>query len=119
MRKLGIQAAILALVIAPLAAHAAETARPNPKLPEAVTAAPLVPKAATSEARMSYACVFGQAGGAALSLMLGSSRFWDALNNAPSARWERRWHPMSLPQRKVLRRSYWPARNARQKPRRK
>lgn len=82
MRKLGIQAAILALVIAPLAAHAAETARPNPKLPEAVTAAPLVPKAATPEARMSYACVFGQAGGAALSLMLGSSRFWDALTDA-------------------------------------
>ena len=86
MRRLGFQTAILALVIAPMAAHAAETARPNPKLPEAVTAAPLVPKAATPEARMSYACVFGQAGGAALSLMLGSGNVWGALADAALGR---------------------------------
>ena len=72
MRKLGFQAAMLALVMAPMAAHAAEPVRPNPKLPEAVAAAPLVPKAAASEAGMSYACMLGQAGGVALSFMLGT-----------------------------------------------
>lgn len=86
MRKLGIQAAMLALVMAPMAAHAAEPARPNPKLPEALAAAPLVPKAAAPEAGMSYACMLGQAGGVALSLMLGSGSVWGALADAALGR---------------------------------
>jgi hypothetical protein len=86
MRKLGIQAAMLALALAPMAGHAAEPARPNPKLPEAVAAAPLVPKAAAPEAGMSYACMLGQAGGVALSLMLGSGSIWGALADAALGR---------------------------------
>jgi hypothetical protein len=86
MRKLGIQAALLALAMAPMAAQAAEPARPNPKLPEAVAAAPLVPKAAAPEAGMSYACMLGQAGGAALSLMLGSGSVWGVLTDAALGR---------------------------------
>jgi len=86
MRKLGIQAAMLALVMAPMAAHAAEPVRPNPKLPEAVAAAPLVPKAAASEAGMSYACMLGQAGGVALSFMLGTGSVWGALADAALGR---------------------------------
>ena len=86
MRKLGIQAVFLALVMTPMAAHASETARPNPKLPEAVAAAPLVPKAAAPESYSSYACMLGQAGGAALSLMMGSGRVWDTLTDAALGR---------------------------------
>jgi len=86
MRKLGIRAVLLALVLTPMAAHASETARPNPKLPEAVAAAPLVPKAAATEVGMSYACMLGQAGGAALSLMLGSGSVWGALTDAALGR---------------------------------
>ena len=86
MRKLGIQAALLALVIAPIASHASEPARPNPKLPEAVATAPLVPKAAAPESYTSYACMLGQAGGSALSLMMGSGRVWDALTDAALGR---------------------------------
>lgn len=82
MRKLGIQAALLALVMAPIASHALEPARPNPKLPEAVATAPLVPKSAAPESHTSYACMIGQAGGSALSLMMGSGRVWDALTDA-------------------------------------
>jgi len=76
----------MALVMAPIAAHAAEPARPNPKLPEAVADAPLVPKAAAPEAGMSYACMLGQAGGAALSLMMGSGRVWDTFTDAALGR---------------------------------
>ena len=86
MTKLGIQAVLLALVMAPIASHASEPARPNPKLPEAVAAAPLVPKAAAPESHTSYACMLGQAGGTALSLMLGSGRVWDALTDAALGR---------------------------------
>jgi hypothetical protein len=86
MRKLGIRAVLLALVLTPIASHAAEPARPNPKLPEAVAAAPLVPKAAAPEAGMSYACMLGQAGGAALSLMLGSGSVWGVLTDAALGR---------------------------------
>ena len=86
MTKLGIQAVLLALVMAPMAAHASEAARPNPKLPEAAAAAPLVPKAAAPEAGMGYACMLGQAGGAALSLMMGSGRVWDTLTDAALGR---------------------------------
>ena len=86
MKKLGIQAALLALVMTPIAAQAAEPARPNPKLPETVAAVPLVPKAAAPEAGMSYACMLGQAGGAALSLMLGSGSVWGALTDAALGR---------------------------------
>ena len=86
MTKLGIQAVLLALVMAPIASHASEPARPNPKLPEAVAAAPLVPKAAAPESYTSYACMLGQAGGSALSLMMGSGRVWDALTDAALGR---------------------------------
>jgi hypothetical protein len=86
MRKLGIRAVLLALVLTPIASHAAEPARPNPKLPEAVAAAPLVPKATAPEVGMSYACMLGQAGGAALSLMLGSGSVWGALTDAALGR---------------------------------
>ena len=86
MTKLGIQAVLLALVMAPIASHASEPARPNPKLPEAVAAAPLVPKAAAPESYTSYACMLGQAGGAALSLMMGSGRVWDTLTDAALGR---------------------------------
>ena len=86
MTKLGIQAVLLALVMAPMAAHASEAARPNPKLPEAAAAAPLVPKATVPEAGMNYACMLGQAGGAALSLMMGSGRVWDTLTDAALGR---------------------------------
>lgn len=86
MRQLGIQAALLALVMAPMAAHAAEPARTNPKLPVALAAAPSAPKAAAPEAGMSYACMLGQAGGAALSLMLGSGSVWGALADAALGR---------------------------------
>jgi hypothetical protein len=93
MRKLGIQAVLLALVMAPIASHAAEPARPNPKLPEAVAAAPLVPKATAPESYTSYACMLGQAGGAALSLIMGSGRVWDTLTDAALGR------PLSAEQR--------------------
>jgi hypothetical protein len=86
MRKLGIQAVFLALVMTPMAAHASETARPNPKLPEAVAAAPLVPKAAATESHSSYACMLGQASGAALSLMLGSGSVWGTLTDVALGR---------------------------------
>ena len=86
MRKLGIQAVLLALVMAPMAAHASEAARPNPKLPEAAAAAPLVPKATAPEPYSSYACMLGQAGGAALSLIMGSGRVWDTLTDAALGR---------------------------------
>ncbi|MCA3308820.1 MAG: hypothetical protein ING03_05200 [Roseomonas sp.] len=86
MTKLRIQAVLLALVMAPMAAHASEAARPNPKLPEAAAAAPLVPKATAPEAGMNYACMLGQAGGAALSLMMGSGRVWDTLTDAALGR---------------------------------
>ena len=77
---------MLALVMAPMAAHATEPARPNPKLPDAVATAPLVPKAAAPEAGMSYACMLGQAGGVALSVMLGSGNVWGALADAALGR---------------------------------
>jgi len=86
MRKLGIQAVLLALMMAPLASHAAEPARPNPKLPEATATAPLVPKAAAPESHSTYACMLGQAGGAAISLMMGSGRVWDTLTDAALGR---------------------------------
>jgi len=86
MRKLAIRAALLALVMTPLASHASEPARPNPKLPEAVAAAPLVPKAAAPESHSTYACMLGQVGGAALSLMMGSGRVWDTLTDAALGR---------------------------------
>ena len=86
MTKLGIQALLLALVMAPIASHASEPAQPIPKLPEVVAAAPLVPKAAAPESHTSYACMLGQAGGAALSLMLGSGRVWDTLTDAALGR---------------------------------
>jgi len=86
MKKLAIQAVLLALVLTPIAAQAAEPARPNPKLPEAMAAAPLVPKATAPEAGISYACMLGQAGGAALSLMMGSGRVWDTLTDAALGR---------------------------------
>ncbi|MCA3280922.1 MAG: hypothetical protein ING10_16785 [Roseomonas sp.] len=90
MRKLGISAAMLALLATPMAALASDIAPPNPKLPEATTAAPLLPKHAPPEARMGYGCLIGQAGSVALSLLLGSGRAWDALadavlGNPPSA----------------------------------
>ena len=86
MRKLGIKAAMLALLMAPMVGHAAEPARTNPKLPDAVTAAPLLPKAAAPDAGMSYACMLGQAGGVALSLLLGSGSVWGALADAALGR---------------------------------
>ena len=86
MRKLGIQAVLLALVMAPIASHASEPARPNPKLPEATATAPLVPKAAAPESHSTYACMLGQAGGAAISLMMGSGRVWDTLTDAALGR---------------------------------
>jgi hypothetical protein len=51
-----------------------------------MAAAPLVPKATAPEAGMSYACILGQAGGAALSLMMGSGRVWDTLTDAALGR---------------------------------
>jgi hypothetical protein len=86
LRKLGILAVLLALVMTPMAAHASETARPNPKLPEATATAPLVPKAAAPESHSSYACMLGQAGGAALSLMLGSGSVWGTLTDVALGR---------------------------------
>ena len=79
VRKFGNSVAILALAMAPIASPMAEPAKPNPKLPEAMLSTPLVPKGAAPEARMTYACMLGQAGGAALSLMLGSGSVWGAL----------------------------------------
>jgi hypothetical protein len=86
MRRLGLLAVILTLVMAPNAVQAMEPARPNPKLPETQAVASLVPKTAPSEAGMSYACMLGQAGGAALSLMLGSGNVWGALADAALGR---------------------------------
>jgi hypothetical protein len=51
-----------------------------------VAAAPLVPKAAAPESYTSYACMLGQAGGAALSLIMGSGRVWDTLTDAALGR---------------------------------
>jgi hypothetical protein len=82
MRRLASGAALLALLMAPIAARASEPAKPNPKLPDAMIAAPLVPKHPAPEARMGHGCMLGQAGGAAVSLMLGSGRAWDALADA-------------------------------------
>jgi hypothetical protein len=93
MRRLGITAAILALLLAPLVAHAGDTTAPNPKLPETGIAAPLVPKNAAPETRMSYACALGQVGGVALGFMLGSVRAWDALTDTVLG------HPPSAEQR--------------------
>ena len=86
MRKFGNSVAILALAMAPIASPMAEPAKPNPKLPEAMVSTPLVPKGAAPEARMTYACMLGQAGGAALSLMMGSGRVWDTLTDAALGR---------------------------------
>ncbi|MCA3367511.1 MAG: hypothetical protein INF79_18050 [Roseomonas sp.] len=86
MRKLGYSAAILTLVMAPVASPLAEPVKPNPKLPEAVAAAPVVPKGVVTDGRMSYACMLGQVSGAALSLMLGSGSVWGALADAALGR---------------------------------
>jgi hypothetical protein len=86
MRKLGVQAALLALVMAPMAAQASDTAVVNPKLTIAGSTEPLQLKNAAPEANTSYACMLGQAGGAALSLMLGSGRVWEALADAALGR---------------------------------
>ena len=93
MMRLRIVAATLALLLAPMAVHASDSIAPNPKLPEAGSSAPLVPKSAAPEARMSYACALGQAGGIALGFMLGSGRAWDALTDAVLG------HPPSADQR--------------------
>jgi hypothetical protein len=82
MIKIGVTFAVLAWLAAPMAAQAADIAPLNPKLPEATTPAPLLPKSAVPEARMGYGCLIGQAGGVAISLMLGSGRAWDALTDA-------------------------------------
>lgn len=81
MRKIAVTVAILALLATPMAAQASDNAPPNPKLPEA-TSAPLLPKHAVPEARLGYGCLIGQAGGVAISLLLGSGRAWDALTDA-------------------------------------
>jgi hypothetical protein len=86
VRNFSFSVAILALLVAPIAAPLAEPAKPNPKWSETLATAPLVPKGAPPEAGMSYACMLGQAGGAALSLMLGSGRVWDALTDAALGR---------------------------------
>jgi hypothetical protein len=93
MMRLRIVAATLALLLAPMAVHASDITAPNPKLREAGIVAPLVPKSAAPEARMSYACALGQAGGVALGFMLGSGRAWDALTDAVLG------HPPSADQR--------------------
>jgi hypothetical protein len=82
MRMQRLTLAILALVMAPFALHATDLAKPNTKLPEAMVAAPLLPKQPAPESRLSHACALGQAGGVALGLMLGSGRAWDALTDA-------------------------------------
>jgi hypothetical protein len=79
--------------MAPVAVHATDITAPNLKLPETNITAPLVPKSAAPEARMSYACALGQAGGVALGFMLGSGRAWDALTDAVLG------HPPSADQR--------------------
>ena len=84
MRKLGLAAAILCLQMAPMAAQASDAVAANPKLPMVSSAEPLLPKNAAPEARMSYACILGRAGGTALSMMLGSGSAWDALSGAIS-----------------------------------
>ena len=84
MRKLGILAAILTLLGAPMAARASDVATPNPKLPMVGSMEPLLPKNAVPEQRMSYACMLGRAGGTALSMLLGSGSAWDALTDAVS-----------------------------------
>lgn len=90
MRKTAVTVAILAWLAAPMAAQASDNAPPNPKLPEATSAAPLLPKHAVPEARLGYGCLIGQASSVAISLLLGSGRAWDAvtdavLGNPPSA----------------------------------
>ncbi|MBM3586247.1 MAG: hypothetical protein FJX33_00200 [Alphaproteobacteria bacterium] len=82
MRKIGVTVAILAWLAAPMAAQASDIAFPNPKLPEATSTLPLLPKSLVPEARMGYGCLIGQAGGVAVSLLLGSGRAWDALTDA-------------------------------------
>lgn len=93
MRNWGITAAMLALLLAPMAVHATDISAPNPKLPETSIMAPLVPKNAAPETRMSHACALGQVGGVALGFMLGSGRAWDALTDAVLG------HPPSAEQR--------------------
>ncbi|MFM8617022.1 MAG: hypothetical protein ACKOC9_20365, partial [Alphaproteobacteria bacterium] len=63
MRKIGVTFAILALLAMPMAAQASDIAPLNPKLPEATTPTPLLPKNAVPEARMGSGCLMGQAGG--------------------------------------------------------
>ncbi len=77
-------AAILALVMAPIAAQALEPAQPNPKLPIAGSTESLLLKNAVVEQRMTYACMLGRAGGTALYMLLGSGSAWDALTDALS-----------------------------------
>ena len=93
MTRLRNVAATLALLLAPMAVHASDVTAPNPKLPETGIAAPLVPKSAAPETRMSYAGALGQMGGVALGFMLGSGRAWDALTDAVLG------HPPSADQR--------------------
>ncbi|MFN8984439.1 MAG: hypothetical protein ACK5X9_18215 [Alphaproteobacteria bacterium] len=82
MRKLVATAAIIAALMVPVAAQASDAVATNPKLPMAGSTEPLLPKHTVPEVRMGYGCLIGQAGGVAISLLLGSGRAWDALTDA-------------------------------------
>ena len=86
MRKLVATAAIIAALMAPVAAQSSDAVATNPKLPMPGSTEPLLPKHAVPESHTSYACMLGQAGGAALSLLLGSGKVWEALADAMAGR---------------------------------
>jgi len=83
MKKLVLPAMMLAVLMAPMASLGAEhPAKENAKLAATASVEGLAPKNTISESSMTYACAAGQAGGVALSLLLGSSKAWDALADA-------------------------------------
>ena len=83
MKKLALPAMMLALVMAPKASLGTEySAKESTKLSVIASVEGLAPKNTISEPAMTYACAAGQVGGVALSLLLGSSKAWDALADA-------------------------------------
>ena len=83
MKKLVLPAMMLAVLMAPMASLGAEhPAKENAKLAATASVEGLAPKNTISEPSITYACAAGQAGGVALSLLLGSSKAWDALADA-------------------------------------
>lgn len=68
MKKFALPAAVLALLVAPIASHGAEhAAKANAKLAEATSVEGLALKSTLTESTMTYACAAGQAGGGDLA----------------------------------------------------